>query len=1642
RQALEQYQRWQAGQQEAISALQTLVIPAQNGAETTRVNTQPIPQALYLDDNSSASASGSRALSLAWLGSQQSSHGDDEYFSSAVFGHGLSGEQQAAGLLSEGDASQAEAVRQGFEEFKSLPASSDCFRPATPQAVFSGQDGYYLLTSGNYQLAVASRTENGQPSLALYAPDAGVIRVTGSQASENAIKMKTLMTDYLNGQQQAGNPQTRAQYRGIHRDSGQWQFTVTKVDIPALQSAFPALNGAFSPPVDSTKRTPSVPPGLMVANRIAGPVGNGMQAHGYISGILNLIDSQQQIAELERQLKQPGLSAEDKERLEKELQEARISRDWDAASFGYNAGTDVAEYGLGKLGGQLARHAATRTAAGLPVTSSRLGKMAFSGGNKLARVGGPALSIIGAGFDIREAYMAFSKLSTTTDPKKRQDLIFQGSMSTVGAAVGVATGVALLAGGTAAMAAGPAGVAIGVGLLVAQQTYMAVRQVEEIKKYINLTPEQELRAGWLAFWGVEQDKHITDKLSKAIADEENTATREQSWQRYRDDYDELQRQQIDKFITDHQGMNIDAVFYTRGEFTLQEYHYKKVVGQKASFTTETARGRYTNSFFTRWEDLSDIEDRIHPDKANQQLEYYRDRTFHHYSDFENSIRKTSNVYRNVSLVDSNYTYYKSSTLRDTNDNVTSRGFFNDKDNDTTAVAWSYDASKMPDQRRIRIEDTIAWFRLGGGNDGATGNQFRKNIFEVGAGTKNFTGGPQADSFLLMGQAEPDEQGILDGAAGNDIVIGYAKPPEGLGYNINLKTGVAGYFRMPPLQWSHIKKKHSVNYTHVAQLRHIEHAQGHAETDDKLVGDDRDNQLNGAGGGVDILFGGRGNDMLTLQGGYARGGEGKDRYRILQNSRPLNTSVTIRETHNREESIILLDYLKENITAIELIAISDMVNVCITLRNDSGSETQIYLENVYSYNGSLTDLFTLHTRDGYLVQLPMQLQDSRPLAEQLSVYYEPELDRLWQQKVMGQITADTEEQIQRKSAETQTHVAGHTVQVEQLSGIHRGLQSLQQPGNEQSGVTSAKIQGVDTHRVWQNRSNSDDNMAEISATHPTDKIANILLDYRISQIESLSLTGNDVVFNLRNDNGSLTRLKLKDIYVSDSSGQQKTLSAHYLLYSLDGVLFGGLPPALWKNAEGQWPFTPQLTAQYQPDLDQDWQSSTAGQTAEEVKNITVDLQQRNARGHGQITVGDSTHRELPKFMQLQLRGTRFNTRLTGDDSDNRLESAYAPDHLSGKGGEDLYVIKTGSDVPSEVVIDNYDGAEDPAQDLIQITGWRQEDIVTTRSGNDAVLSHRNRAQQPVTVRLHDYFSSENHRHLLILDETGQLSIPQLNEAGEALLQAVQLTQQDDSLPVTADEGDWKYGTDDVDIMDGTEKNDRLYGLGGNDLLRGEAGNDTLDGGEGYDVLLGGADNDQLFGGTGNDTLDGGEGDDILKGEEGNDTLDGGQGHDVLLGGGGDDKLFGGTGNDMLDGGKGDDILEGGEGNDTYLFTRGDGHDTLTDIGGSDTLQLTGISKESVWLKQQGDDLIISINEADLGGSVTVKNHYRQSVFTEDKIEKIIVETHELTGSHIDQLVTAMAGFSSSDAGSLWQDNRVFQQSANALWLTTSAIVTQT
>ena len=160
-----------------------------------------------------------------------------------------------------------------------------------------------------------------------------------------------------------------------------------------------------------------------------------------------------------------------------------------------------------------------------------------------------------------------------------------------------------------------------------------------------------------------------------------------------------------------------------------------------------------------------------------------------------------------------------------------------------------------------------------------------------------------------------------------------------------------------------------------------------------------------------------------------------------------------------------------------------------------------------------------------------------------------------------------------------------------------------------------------------------------------------------------------------------------------------------------------------------------------------------------------------------------------------------------------------------------------------------------------------------------------------------------------------------------------------------------------------------------------------------------------------SIDGGSSGDWLSGRGGADNINGGDGNDYIFGGDDNDTLGGENGNDYLSGGLGSDMLQGGSGNDVYLYSRGDGADTIIDSSGSDAIKFIDIDIESIVLKFFGHDLIIKFRDNPSSETIsttdviTIKNSK-----TTGRIEKFQTSEGEF---NVSSLTTAKRGTSGDD-----------------------------
>jgi hypothetical protein len=155
------------------------------------------------------------------------------------------------------------------------------------------------------------------------------------------------------------------------------------------------------------------------------------------------------------------------------------------------------EYALTRTGEHMIRQGSTAI--------EQFGKTGM--GKWLCRGAGLIASVLTLPFDIYTAIKSFND-AAKAQGKEAQDLYVTGGLSVFSAALSLALGCAALAG---FQAAGPVGIAAAAIMIVGARIYGAVRTVDDIDNYIELSVNERWRAGWFAFTGQDQDKALMER---------------------------------------------------------------------------------------------------------------------------------------------------------------------------------------------------------------------------------------------------------------------------------------------------------------------------------------------------------------------------------------------------------------------------------------------------------------------------------------------------------------------------------------------------------------------------------------------------------------------------------------------------------------------------------------------------------------------------------------------------------------------------------------------------------------------------------------------------------------------------------------------------------------------------------------------------------------------------------------------------------------------------------------------------------------------------------------------------------------------------------------------------------------------------
>ncbi|MBG6204143.1 Ca2+-binding RTX toxin-like protein [Labrenzia sp. EL_13] len=377
--------------------------------------------------------------------------------------------------------------------------------------------------------------------------------------------------------------------------------------------------------------------------------------------------------------------------------------------------------------------------------------------------------------------------------------------------------------------------------------------------------------------------------------------------------------------------------------------------------------------------------------------------------------------------------------------------------------------------------------------------------------------------------------------------------------------------------------------------------------------------------------------------------------------------------------------------------------------------------------------------------------------------------------------------------------------------------------------------------------------------------------------------------------------------------------------------------------------------------------------------------------GAVSNGDDS---IEGFGELggEIRAQGGDDTIFGFSGDNTYVGGAGDDHITGGSGHDTYLYEVGDG--SDIISERYEGGIDTLKLGAAI---ESADVVVKRNLNDI---------EDVILELSD--GSE-----IVLDD-------QIRSSGGAGIESIVFN---DGTVWTETDLIQSYAqanlTDDDDFFVGYATDDDINSALGDDEVYGGLGNDTITGGVGNDFLVGGrgADTYVFTRGDGADLIEdggfGGEADKIvlhgytpeeviisqiagtndlqlsflgttdkitLKGnavsgsvnEIAQIVFDNGQVWessfvrnlvDGVIDTDGDDVLWGASSDDTLIGGLGNDHLRGGAGADTYVYTRGDGHDRITElqsgVGEIDQLTLIGVAPDDVTVSVSGETVLLTI-----------------------------------------------------------------------------------
>ncbi|WP_272680739.1 anthrax toxin-like adenylyl cyclase domain-containing protein [Providencia sp. PROV129] len=519
-------------------------------------------------------------------------------------------------------------------------------------------------------------------------------------------------------------------------------------------------------------------------------------------------------------------------------------------------------------------------------------------------------NLVGMGIDIYQAYDSLSKLNDVSDPKQRQDLIVNASLSITSAVINGVTVIAVLVGSSTIPIVG---LVVGGVLLVGGWVYNGVRAVENIKEVIDIDWDRELEEGIRGALGLEPTLRTQQEMNTQLY---INAFKKQNW--------EIDLTLFESHVLaagfDHHLSIVEEPVYGNE----QKYYLVDGYGNYFSGILENQRlgSGYYGLRFSKKGALSFTANEIDfilGNKIIRKSAWFRD-LIYLYKRMGLSIRKNFRPKKEAKeIVDikqtgtkpTHDTYSLNSAYKNPlfdafksrhkiSENSLALSMHNQLLNSSSSQINFYSnktefgvlGQRMFRENERRFSENLvndfqrialyldtpysrgtSW-NTANGNDVIIGAKGRKNVFQVLSGEKYFAGGDKDDLFYLrdnnlsalmsLNNTMPTK--YLDGQGGNDTVTIDLLPDDHHAY-VNLEKNTL-----------HYKQEGKHPFISIAHLQNIENVIIKGNTNDSVCGDDTNNVLDG-GLGKDLLVGNGGDDKLVLTQGDAVGGDGNDSYHI-------------------------------------------------------------------------------------------------------------------------------------------------------------------------------------------------------------------------------------------------------------------------------------------------------------------------------------------------------------------------------------------------------------------------------------------------------------------------------------------------------------------------------------------------------------------------------------------------------------------------------------------------------------------------------------------------------------------------------------------------------------------------------------------